>query len=457
MRRRTTPGTRDHNRDRTAESADTQPTKSAKGAARSEPKSTTERVARSATDPATKPVAKPAARRATTKSAKETARTATGPPEQTNKPEKTVAKKTANRTSHRTGTIKIQIDSHGIYSESIDTTDNGNSGTRLTSISDMQGAGADAIREYLRDIGKVKLLNGDLEVALARQIEAGREAASKLGISLEGEQEEGIDGIRNSDTTKDQVEELLKDIKLGNQAKDALIEANLRLVVSIAKRYRNRGMAFLDLIQEGNLGLMRAVEKFDYRKGFKFSTYATWWIRQSIIRALADQSRTIRIPVHVVEEMNRVLRTQRQWLQDKGREPTLEELSAKLFMHPERIKEMLRMNQDTLSLEQPIGDQEISLSDIIEDKRNEDPNDSATRTMLHDAVAEALKTLPERDRRVMELRFGLTDDGRRHTLEEVAKACMVTRERIRQIEIKTLAKLRKPDAAHALREFLDGS
>ncbi len=462
MGRRTTSGTQDHNRDRMAAAADMQSTRSEKGTARSATRSP-EKTEK----PVAKPVAKPAARRSATRSekgtAKGTARSATRSPEKTEKP---VAKKTANRMSRRTGTTKIQIDPHKIDLEDIDTAHSDNSVARSTSIPDMQGAGADAIREYLRDIGKVKLLNSDLEIALARQIEAGREAANKLGvslegeqnkISLEGEQNKDIDGIIKSDIAKDQVETLLKDIRLGNQAKDALIEANLRLVVSIAKRYRNRGMAFLDLIQEGNLGLMRAVEKFDYRKGFKFSTYATWWIRQSIIRALADQSRTIRIPVHVVEEMNRVLRAQRQWLQDKGREPTLEELSAKLFMHPERVKEMLRMNQDTLSLEQPIGDQEISLYDIIEDKRNEDPDDSATRTMLRDAVAEALKTLPERDRKVMELRFGLTDDGRRHTLEEVAKACMVTRERIRQIEIKTLAKLRKPDAAHALREFLDGS
>jgi RNA polymerase primary sigma factor len=454
MEKRTIPGTRNRNQS-TARDAGTQPVKLATAkptTGKQAAKLPTGATAKKTTKPAVESAAKGGVKSENNQvepATREAGGAATG----------AAARKPATRTKRRAGTTKTHIDSHDVESASIDAIQNGNLETRSISIPDMQATGADAIREYLRDIGKVKLLDSELEVALARQIEVGRGAAEKLGISLEneqGEQGQDIDGGSNPNIPKDQVEALLREIRLGNQAKDALIEANLRLVVSIAKRYRNRGMAFLDLIQEGNLGLMRAVEKFDYRKGFKFSTYATWWIRQSIIRALADQSRTIRIPVHVVEEMNRVLRAQRQWLQDKGREPTLDEISAKLFIHPERIKEILRMNQDTLSLEQPIGDQEMSLSDIIEDKRNEDPDDSATRTMLHDAVVEALKTLPERDRKVMELRFGLTDDGRRHTLEEVAKACMVTRERIRQIEIKTLAKLRKPDAAHALREFLDG-
>ncbi len=421
-------------------------------------RATNEKAARKTSKPTTESAAKTAG--PTARQTRPTTRTAARATTEKTKPTTESAAKTAtNKTGRRAGTEKTQINSYDLDSESIDHPQDRAFDRSFGSIPDMQGAGADAIREYLRDIGKVKLLDSELEVALARQIEAGRKAAEKLGIPLENEEEEkdqdtGISRYPN--IPQKQVKVLIRQIQLGNQAKDALIEANLRLVVSIAKRYRNRGLAFLDLIQEGNLGLMRAVEKFDYRKGFKFSTYATWWIRQSIIRALADQSRTIRIPVHVVEEMNRVLQTQRQWLQDQGREPTLDELSAKLFMHPERIREILRMNQDTLSLEQPIGDQEMSLSDIIEDRRNEDPDDLATRTMLHDAVIDALNTLPERDRKVMELRFGLTDDGRRHTLEEVARACMVTRERIRQIEIKTLAKLRKPDAAHALREFLDG-
>ncbi|MCL4433701.1 MAG: sigma-70 family RNA polymerase sigma factor [Actinobacteria bacterium] len=330
-----------------------------------------------------------------------------------------------------------------------------------------QGSGADAVRSYLRDIGKVKLLDTNLEVELARQMEAGRAAAEQLGLVQSNENildvvdQESIaaggddsDGDETCGKDRDHAR-LLKAVRQGQFAKDALIEANLRLVVSIAKHYRNRGLAFLDLIQEGNIGLMRAVEKFDYHKGFKFSTYATWWIRQSIIRALADQARTIRIPVHVVEEMNRVIRTQRQLLAERGKEPTAEELATRLSMTPERVKEVLRMSQDTLSLEQPVGEQDLALYDIIEDKHTDEPDDLAARAMLHDAVIDALGALPERDRTVMELRFGLRDDGRRHTLEEVAKACNVTRERIRQIEIKTLARLRKPDAAHALREFLD--
>jgi len=312
--------------------------------------------------------------------------------------------------------------------------------------SDHGGVAADPVHTYLKEIGKVPLLTGELEVELAKRIEAGTEAQEEL------ERREAETGRRLPTEERVQLRML---VRRGQQAKEALIEANLRLVVSIAKRYRNRGLAFLDLIQEGNLGLMRAVEKFDYTKGFKFSTYATWWIRQAITRALADQGRTIRIPVHMVETINKVVRVQRQLLQELGREPTVEEIAGRVEFPIERVREIQRINQDTVSLEQPMGDEEdFSLSDLIEDQGAEVPDDAATRSMLHEAVRDALATLPKREREVMELRFGL-DDGRVRTLEEVGKAFGVTRERIRQIEAKTLAKLRHPNAAQPLRDFLD--
>jgi RNA polymerase primary sigma factor len=307
---------------------------------------------------------------------------------------------------------------------------------------DHGGGAGDPVHAYLKEIGKVPLLDASNEVELAMLIEAGNEAAELLA--------EPDESLGRLELTK-----LRTAVYHGQQAKDALIEANLRLVVSIAKRYRNRGLAFLDLIQEGNLGLMRAVEKFDYTKGFKFSTYATWWIRQAITRALADQGRTIRLPVHMVESINKVSRVQRQLIQEFGREPTIEEIAGRVEFPVDRVREVQRINQDTVSLEQPIGDEEdFSLSDLIEDRGAEVPDDVATRTMLHAAVRDALATLPQREREVMELRFGL-DDGRVRTLEEVGKAFGVTRERIRQIESKTLAKLRHPDAAQPLRDFLD--
>jgi RNA polymerase primary sigma factor len=303
------------------------------------------------------------------------------------------------------------------------------------------GSAGDPVHAYLKEIGKVPLLDASNEVALATLIEAGNEAAEVLA---------------EKDLPRGPERNMLRAAVFdGQQAKDALIEANLRLVVSIAKRYRNRGLAFLDLIQEGNLGLMRAVDKFDYTKGFKFSTYATWWIRQAITRALADQGRTIRLPVHMVESINKVSRVQRQLIQEFGREPTVEEIAGRVEFPIDRVREVQRINQDTVSLEQPIGDEEdFSLSDLIEDRGAEVPDDVATRTMLHAAVRDALATLPQREREVMELRFGL-DDGRVRTLEEVGKTFGVTRERIRQIESKTLAKLRHPDAAQPLRDFLD--
>jgi RNA polymerase primary sigma factor len=309
------------------------------------------------------------------------------------------------------------------------------------------GPGSDPLRMYLKEIGKVALLTAEQEVSLAKRIEAGLHAAERIA-ELEDEHGEG-----NVPTPLVRPQE--RRMADGFEAKSLLIEANLRLVVSIAKRYRNRGLQFLDLIQEGNLGLMRAVEKFDYTKGFKFSTYATWWIRQAITRAIADQARTIRIPVHMVETINKVLRVQRQALQELGREPTIEELSARVDMTPARVREILRINQDTISLEQPMGDEEdFSLSDLIEDQGAVVPADAAARALLNEAVKQALSELSEREQKVVRLRFGL-DDGQMRTLEEVGKEFGVTRERIRQIESKTLAKLRHPIRSRRLRDYLD--
>ncbi|HVA09384.1 MAG TPA: RNA polymerase sigma factor RpoD [Acidimicrobiales bacterium] len=307
------------------------------------------------------------------------------------------------------------------------------------------GPGADPVHTYLKEIGKVRLLDAALEVELAQRILAGTEAAQRLELADAGSETDG-DRARASDRAL---------VRRGQAAKEALIEANLRLVVSIAKRYRNRGMAFLDLIQEGNLGLMRAVEKFDHTKGFKFSTYATWWIRQAITRAIADQARTIRIPVHMVETINKVVWAQRQLLQELGREPTAGELAQQVDFTVERVREIQQINQDTVSLEQPMGDEDdFSLSDLIEDRGAVVPDDAATRIMLDEAVREALGHLAPREQDVVRLRFGL-DDAKVRTLEEVGKAFGVTRERIRQIEAKTLAKLRRPDSAQLLRDYLD--
>jgi RNA polymerase primary sigma factor len=307
-----------------------------------------------------------------------------------------------------------------------------------------RGSAADPVHMYLKEIGKVKLLDAALEVELAERILAGNEAAERLA-GFEGGTGESYPG-RVADRAL---------VRRGQSAKEALIEANLRLVVSIAKRYRNRGLAFLDLIQEGNLGLMRAVEKFDHTKGFKFSTYATWWIRQAITRAIADQARTIRIPVHMVETINKVVWAQRQLLQELGREPSAEEVAGRVDFTIERVREIQRINQDTVSLEQPMGDEDdFSLSDLIEDREAVVPDDAAARTMLDDAVREALGHLSLREQDVVRLRFGL-EDGKIRTLEEVGKAFGVTRERIRQIEAKTLAKLRRPESAQLLRDYLD--
>jgi RNA polymerase primary sigma factor len=308
------------------------------------------------------------------------------------------------------------------------------------------GGSSDPVRMYLKEIGRVSLLNAAEEVTLARRVEAGILASQRLAAC------DPVSGETSPGALRSKEDAALR--KSGIEAKQILVEANLRLVVSIAKRYRNRGMAFLDLIQEGNLGLMRAVDKFDYTKGFKFSTYATWWIRQAITRAIADQARTIRIPVHMVDTINKVMRTQRQLLQDLGREPSVDEVALRVDMTPERVREILRLSQETVSLEQPMGEDDFSLSDLLEDLTAVAPSDAASRAMLNEAVYEALAELSERERQVVRMRFGL-DDGEMRTLEEVGKAFGVTRERIRQIESKTLAKLRHPMHSGHLRDYLE--
>ena len=298
----------------------------------------------------------------------------------------------------------------------------------------------DPVRMYLKEIGKVPLLTAEQEVTLAKRIEAGVQATEQLEREALSEQSAaGVEAV----------------VVDGELAKKQLTEANLRLVVSIAKRYVGRGMALLDLVQEGNLGLIRAVEKFDYTKGFKFSTYATWWIRQAITRAIADQARTIRIPVHMVETMNKVMRVQRQMLQELGREPTVEEVAVKVEMTADRVREIQRLGQEPVSLETPVGEEDDSfLGDFVEDPTAIAPATAAARALLTEAIEEALEELNDRERAVVRLRFGL-DDGQVRTLEEVGKEFGVTRERIRQIESKTLAKLRHPTRSQRLRDYLE--
>lgn len=300
----------------------------------------------------------------------------------------------------------------------------------------------DPVRMYLKEIGKVPLLSAEEEIALAQKMEAGDQAKQDL--------EDGGDAL--SDEKKKELQDL---IAQGDYAKKKLAEANLRLVVSIAKRYVGRGMLFLDLIQEGNLGLIKAVEKFDYRKGYKFSTYATWWIRQAITRAIADQARTIRIPVHMVETINKLIRVSRQLLQELGREPSPEEIAEEMEIPVERVREILKISQEPVSLETPIGEEEDShLGDFIQDENVPVPSDAAAFTVLKEQLVEVLSTLTEREQKVLRLRFGL-DDGRARTLEEVGKVFDVTRERIRQIEAKALRKLRHPSRSRKLRDFLE--
>jgi RNA polymerase primary sigma factor len=321
---------------------------------------------------------------------------------------------------------------------------------------DRGGGGTDYVRMYMREIGKVPLLTAEQEVSLAERIQAGLRAQERLAELFEDAGgEEKADAAKSAVRSHPEYAGLHATERDGADATQSLIKANLRLVVSIAKRYRSRPMQFLDLIQEGNLGLMRAVEKFDHTKGFKFSTYATWWIRQAITRAIADQARTIRIPVHMMETINKVGRVQRQMVQELGRDPGLDELAVRLEMSEEKVRECLRISEDVVSLEQPVGDEEdFSLSDVIEDKEAVVPADAAARTMLNEAVKEVLSQLSEREQEVIRLRFGL-DDGQMRTLEEVGKEFGVTRERIRQIEAKTLAKLRHPIRSQRLRDYLD--
>jgi RNA polymerase primary sigma factor len=299
-------------------------------------------------------------------------------------------------------------------------------------MADLESSLDDPVRMYLREIGRVPLLNAEEEVRLARRMERGR-----------SEQRKSV---------------LMRDYRLiedGEEAQRRLTEANLRLVVSVAKKYIGRGMSLLDLIQEGNIGLIRAVEKFDYTKGYKFSTYATWWIRQAITRAIADQARTIRIPVHMVETINRLIRISRRLLQDLGREPTSEEIAEQMEISPEKVREIIKVSQEPVSLETPIGEEEDShLGDFIEDHTALAPADAASHQLLKEQVEDVLASLTERERKVLQLRFGL-DDGRSRTLEEVGKEFHVTRERIRQIEAKALRKLRHPSRSRKLKDYLD--
>ncbi|MFC7649332.1 RNA polymerase sigma factor [Streptosporangium lutulentum] len=304
------------------------------------------------------------------------------------------------------------------------------------------GATADPVKDYLKQIGKVPLLNAEQEVELAKRIEVGLFAEEQLGT----------DGEKLPVDVRAELEWIAED---GRRAKNHLLEANLRLVVSLAKRYTGRGMLFLDLIQEGNLGLIRAVEKFDYTKGYKFSTYATWWIRQAITRAMADQARTIRIPVHMVEVINKLARVQRQMLQDLGREPTPEELARELDMTPEKVVEVQKYGREPISLHTPLGEEgDSEFGDLIEDSEAIVPADAVSFTLLQEQLHSVLDTLSEREAGVVSMRFGLTD-GQPKTLDEIGKVYGVTRERIRQIESKTMSKLRHPSRSQVLRDYLD--
>lgn len=310
----------------------------------------------------------------------------------------------------------------------------------------------DPVRMYLKEIGKVPLLSAEEEIDLAQKMELGASASEEI-VGLKEKLDDATE--EEAAVIKEAIKKLQADVDNGADAKKRLAEANLRLVVSIAKRYVGRGMLFLDLIQEGNLGLIKAVEKFDYRKGYKFSTYATWWIRQAITRAIADQARTIRIPVHMVETINKLIRVSRQLLQELGREPSPEEIAEEMDMPVERVREILKISQEPVSLETPIGEEEDShLGDFIKDDNVPVPADAAAFTLLKEQLEEVLGTLTDREQKVLTLRFGL-EDGRARTLEEVGKEFNVTRERIRQIEAKALRKLRHPSRSRKLKDYLE--
>ena len=346
----------------------------------------------------------------------------------------------------------LEVDLAEVQAEETEETTDGGDGAEFV-ISDVDdtdepvqtvtvaGATADPVKDYLKQIGKVALLNAEQEVELAKRIEAGLFAEEMLAETKKLDKKTRLD-----------LEWIARD---GRRAKNHLLEANLRLVVSLAKRYTGRGMLFLDLIQEGNLGLIRAVEKFDYTKGYKFSTYATWWIRQAITRAMADQARTIRIPVHMVEVINKLARVQRQMLQDLGREPTPEELARELDMTPEKVVEVQKYGREPISLHTPLGEEgDSEFGDLIEDSEAIVPSDAVSFTLLQEQLESVLETLSDREAGVVRMRFGLTD-GQPKTLDEIGKVYGVTRERIRQIESKTMSKLRHPSRSQVLRDYLD--
>ncbi|WP_285444700.1 RNA polymerase sigma factor [Streptomyces sp. ISL-44] len=397
-----------------------------------------------AQEPGTEPAAKKAA-------AKKTAAKKAAPAKKT-AAKKTAAKKTASKKdADEAGGEETQEEGPDAAKAEADEEEEGgeNKGFVISDDEDdapaqqvvVAGATADPVKDYLKQIGKVPLLNAEQEVELAKRIEAGLFAEDKLANS-----------DKLAPKLKRELEIIAED---GRRAKNHLLEANLRLVVSLAKRYTGRGMLFLDLIQEGNLGLIRAVEKFDYTKGYKFSTYATWWIRQAITRAMADQARTIRIPVHMVEVINKLARVQRQMLQDLGREPTPEELAKELDMTPEKVIEVQKYGREPISLHTPLGeDGDSEFGDLIEDSEAVVPADAVSFTLLQEQLHSVLDTLSEREAGVVSMRFGLTD-GQPKTLDEIGKVYGVTRERIRQIESKTMSKLRHPSRSQVLRDYLD--